>query len=227
MSQLHTDNLLPTLPKTLLAELFAKAERVHLPAGHTLFRIGDTGNGCYQVVQGVVKVVITSEQASERIIAILGAGSCLGELSMLDGLPRSASIVAIQECQLLFVTRDAFRKYARQHPEVYEHLTVMLSRRLRETDDLLAATSFLTVKARLARSMLELVKHLGQRKATNAVEIPHRITQSDLAAMAGIARENVSRTLMEWKQQEIVTQSSQFYCVKDVAALERQLYPNG
>ena len=110
---------------------------------------------------------------------------------MLDGLPRPASIVAIQECHLMFVTRDYFRKYARQHPEIFEHLTVMLSRRLRETDDLLAATSFLTVKARLARSMLELVKHLGQRKANNTIEIPHRITQNDLAAMAGVARENV------------------------------------
>ena len=125
-------------------------------------------------------------------------GAFIGELSILDGLPRSAAIVAIRDCELSFVTRDTFKKFAKQKGEIYEHLTCLLAHRLRETDDLLAATSFSTVKARLARALLELTKHLGKEKGAG-IEIDHRISQTDLAALAGIARENVARTLAEWK----------------------------
>jgi CRP/FNR family cyclic AMP-dependent transcriptional regulator len=219
----HSDNLLPSLPAAMLAELFATPERIQLTAGHVLFRSGDEGNGVYQLTQGVVKVVISSAAAAERIIAILGPGSFIGELSMLDGLPRSASIIAVQDCKLLFVTRETFKAYAGKHPQIFEHLTTMLAKRLREADDLLAASSFLNVKARLARALLELSKCLGKKNGRGEIEIVHRISQGDLAAMAGIARENVSRTLAEWKQQNIVSQTSQNYHLHDVAALEREV----
>jgi CRP/FNR family transcriptional regulator len=216
-------DVLTSLPNALLSGLFANATPVNLEPGQVLFRNGDEGDGCYQLEQGVVKVVMSSSHDNERIIAILGPGSVIGELSVLDGLPRSASIIAIRECHLKFITSAVFKQFAKAHPEIFELLTKLLARRLRETDELLAATSFMKVKARLARAFLELATHLGQGKGDGTIDITHRISQSDLAAMAGIARENVARTLTEWKQQNLVTQSAHFYRLNDLSALQRQV----
>ena len=80
---------------------------------------GDAGDGCYRLEQGLLKVVVSSPKGDERSIAILGPGSIVGELSVLDGLPRSASIIAIRDCLLQFVSRDAFERCTKEHPEIY------------------------------------------------------------------------------------------------------------
>ena len=97
----------------------------------------------------------------------------------------------------------------------------VLALRLRETDQAVAADSFLTVKARLARALLELSEYLGEDAGEGRVLIRHKIGQSDLAAMAGVARENVNRALSDWKRRSLVTRSSGFYCLNDVTTLKR------
>ena len=87
----------------------------------------------------------------------------------------------------------------------------------------MAASSFLTIKARLARALLELGKHVGQDDGTGRVVIRHKISQSDLAAMAGVARENVSRVMSDWKRNKVVTRSSGLYCLSDIATLKRKM----
>ena len=94
---------------------------------------------------------------------------------------------------------------------------------MRETDEALAATSFLTVKARVARALLELAEFLGEDRGSGRVLIHHKIKRSDLAAMAGVAPENVSRVLNDWMQGHVVSCSSGFYCLEDVAKLKSQL----
>jgi Crp-like helix-turn-helix domain len=86
----------------------------------------------------------------------------------------------------------------------------------------LAAGSFLTVKARVARVLLHLAKHLGEDTAGGRTMIGHKISQADLAAMAGVARENANRVLRQWKRKKIVTQLSSFYSFND-RALEHEL----
>jgi CRP/FNR family transcriptional regulator, cyclic AMP receptor protein len=97
----------------------------------------------------------------------------------------------------------------------------VLALRLRETDRAVAADSFLTVKARLARALLELTEYLGKNAGAGRILIRHKINQSDLAAMAGVARENVSRALSDWKRRGLVSRSSGFYCLNDIAILKR------
>jgi CRP/FNR family transcriptional regulator len=213
--------ILPRLPKNLSAQLFAGAASRHLEAGEALFVAGDTGDGCYRLEQGLVKVIVTSPQGEERILAILGPGAIVGELSVIDGGPRSASVVAVKECELSFVSRAAFKECTQQYPEIYHYLVDVLAARLRETDDALVAASFLTVKSRLARALLDLAKFLGEEEASGCVWIRHKVSQSDLAAMAGVARENVSRVLSDWKRRKLVTRSNGYYCLHDVATLQR------
>jgi CRP/FNR family cyclic AMP-dependent transcriptional regulator len=106
--------------------------------GEVLFRAGDVGDGCYRIQIGLVKIVVASQQGEERIISLLGPNAIVGELSMIDGRPRSASVVAIADCSLSYVSQDKFQKYSEAHPE----LTRTLARRLRDADEALAAADF-------------------------------------------------------------------------------------
>ena len=95
-----------------------------------------------------------------------------------------------------------------QNPEIRSYLVTVLASRLRETDEDFAAASFLTVKARLARALLELANFLGEDRGSGRILIRHKIKRSDLAAMAGVAPENVSRVMNDWMQRHVVTCTS-------------------
>jgi CRP/FNR family transcriptional regulator, cyclic AMP receptor protein len=213
--------ILARLPEPLSAQLFAGAKLCHLHAGDPLFAAGDSGDGCYRLERGLLKVIITSPQGEERILAILGPGEIAGELSIIDRQPRSASVIAIKDCELSFISQRNFEKCTKQDPDIYRYLVNVLALRLRETDQAVAADSFLTVKARLARALLELAGYLGEDAGEGRVLIRHQIGQSDLAAMAGVARENVSRALSDWKRRGLVTRSSGLYCINDIRTLKR------
>jgi CRP/FNR family cyclic AMP-dependent transcriptional regulator len=208
--------------EALSAQLFHVAKPRHLKAGGRLFAIGDAGDGCYRLDQGLLKAVVASRRGEERIIAILGPGAIVGELAMIDGLPRSASVVALHDCVLRFVSREAFMQCANTHAEIHQVLLAILAARLRQVDEALAATTFLTVKARVARALLELAEHIGEPLGGHIV-FNERISHADLAAMAGVARENVSRVLSEWRRRKLVTGSSRRFCLDNLAALKREM----
>jgi CRP/FNR family transcriptional regulator, cyclic AMP receptor protein len=215
-------NFLSELPETLFVQLFKEATACTLLGGETLFRAGDPGDGCYRIQTGLVKIVVASKQGEERIISLLGPGAIVGELSIIDGEPRSASVFAVSDCALSFVSRAKFEKFAEAHPELTSYLVRTLALRLRKADDALAATTFLTVKGRLARALLILAEYAGE-EANGRIELRHKVSQGDLAAMAGVARENVSRTMSDWRKRDIVTRSSDYLCIIDPAALAREM----
>jgi CRP-like cAMP-binding protein len=213
--------ILSRLPEPLSAQLFAGAKSCHLRPGDALFAAGDSGDGCYRLEQGLLKVIIASPRGEERILAILGPGEIAGELSIIDRQPRSTSVIAVKDCELSFISQKSFDKCTKQDPDIYRYLVNVLALRLRETDQTVAADSFLTVKARLARALLGLTEYLGEDAGGGRVLIRQKINQSDLAAMAGVARENVSRVLSDWKRRDLVTRSSGFYCLNDITTLKR------
>jgi CRP-like cAMP-binding protein len=86
-----------------------------------------------------------------------------------------------------------------------------------------AASSFLSLKGRVARTMLELAEHFGQEVAPGRIVIRQKIGQNDLAAMAGIARENVTRILNDWERHKVVSRLSGYYCLENKAQLEKQI----
>lgn len=136
------------LPADFVAELFSQARTVALVCNQALFHAGDPCDGCYRIVDGLLKVTAAAPSRRERTLAILGPGALVGELSMIDGAPRSASVTAIRNSRLSFVTRAAFEAFAKANPEVYRSISALLARRLRENNDALVATSFLSVRGR-------------------------------------------------------------------------------
>jgi CRP/FNR family transcriptional regulator, cyclic AMP receptor protein len=214
--------LLADLPRHLSVDLFSAATPVKLNADASLFLAGDVGDGCYRLEEGLLKVSMMSRGGTERILAFLGPGAIVGELSIIDGLPRSASVVAVRPANLSFISRAAFENFAAKHPEVYKSLVTLIAARLRETDAVLAAGSFLPLRGRVACTLLELAHDFGHDVGAGRIVIRQKIGQSDLAAMAGIARENVSRILNDWKRRKLVSRLSGYYCLENKARLQNE-----
>jgi CRP-like cAMP-binding protein len=215
--------LFSALPANLTELLFSNAKPVHLAADQVLFLAGDAGDGCYRIEKGLLKVSMVSTSGAERILSILGPGSIVGELAVLDGLPRSASVLALRESELLFVSKTKFDEYARKHPGLYQHLVALLASRLRETNDVIAAESFLPLRGRVALTLIELAEHFGESVGAGRIVIRQKFGQSDLAAMAGIARENVNRILADWKRRKLVSRISGYYCIESKSQLQREI----
>jgi CRP/FNR family transcriptional regulator, cyclic AMP receptor protein len=218
-----TKDMLAALPAKLSAELFAKARLVSLAADQSLFLPGDPSDGCYRIDEGLLKVSVIAATGAERILAILGPGAVVGELSMLDGTPRSASVAALRASKLSFISGAVFLAFADTRPEVYRHGMMLLARRLRDTNDALAATAFMSLKGRVARALLSLAEAFGHDVGNGRILIRQKVTQSDLAAMAGISRENVSRILSDWMRGGLVSRLAGYYCLESRAAIEQAL----
>ena len=214
--------LLWGLPEHLSGAVFKGATPVRLDINQVLFHAGDAGDGCYRVVDGLLKVTMLSRSGNERILAFLGPSAVVGELSMIDGLPRSASVVAVRLATLSFLSRAAFKTFAKNHPELYEHLVTLLAARLRETDAAIAAGSFLPREGRLACTLLELAGNFGDDAGDGRTIIRQRINQSDLAAMAGISRESACRIINDWERHKMISRSSGYYCIENKDRLQHE-----
>jgi CRP-like cAMP-binding protein len=216
------DTPFSALPADFAAALFGQARTVALGRNQTLFRAGDPCDGCYRIVDGLLKVTAAATSQRERILAIHGPGAIVGELSLIDGAARSASVTAIRDSRLSFVTRAAFEAFAQANPQVYRHISALLARHLRDNNEALVATSFLSVKGRAARALLSLADAFGEDVGSGRILIHQKLSQGDLAAMAGVARENLSRILQEWKRTALIKRLASYYCVENKAALERE-----
>src|SRR5262249_29076226 len=120
-------SLLSGLPQHLSASLFGNTTPVRLKGEEVLFLAGDAGDGCYRVEEGLLKVTMVSRAGSERILAFLGTGAIVGELAIIDGLPRSASVVAVRPSVLSFLSRSAFEEFANKNPVVYRSLLTLIA----------------------------------------------------------------------------------------------------
>ena len=218
------DTLLSGAPAVLSDQLFDVARVHQLKPGDVLFAAGDAGDGCYRLDKGLLKVMVTSTTGEERIVAILGPGAIVGELAMIDRMPRSASVVALRDSVLRFISREAYEKRVLACPETKQALLEILAFRLRQADEGLAASTFLSVKARVARALLELAELVGTPSGQQCIVLDEKISHADLATMAGAAREHASRVLSEWRRRNLVlTSVSQCYVLTDVAALKREM----
>ncbi|GGB52730.1 hypothetical protein GCM10011316_25970 [Roseibium aquae] len=198
-----------------LAEGLSRISRpMTLPAGSVLFEAGDPGNGCYALLEGSLKVALISLEGDEQLLAVLGPGDLVGELALLDERPRSATVTALKEARLSFIEKSAFDRFATDNPAIYRHMLFIVGKRLRNSNDVLAARSFLPLPGRVAQTLLQLSETFGKPLDNGRVLIHYKLSQSDIANMTGAARENVSRVLNDWKRGGIISRISGYYCLE-------------
>jgi len=191
--------------------------------GQVIFHMGDDGGSLYFIRKGRVKVTIPSPEGDEVILVILSAGEILGELSLIDGRPRSATVQAMEETEALCLRREDFVGLMRSRFGVALRMLEVLSQRLRDTDVMLAETHFLDINTRLAKKLLDLNKVFGV-KEEGGVRIGVRITQKDLASMVGATRESVNKQLRLLREQDIVNLSGGYIRIIDPMRLARRAH---
>ena len=212
------------LPPEYSERLLACGRPLALPAGGILFRRGDAGDGCYWLETGTLKITVASSSGEERILALLGPGSIVGELAALDGLPRSATVVAMQPSKLLFLSRAEFQEMLQNTPALYQFLVSVLVQRLRQASEEAAAANFLTAKARVARALLQVAMLFGTKTSkADEVLVYTNLRRTDLAALAGAVRESVSRSLSEWRRNGTVSQPARSTYLINIKKLSREI----
>lgn len=185
-----------------LARIGAVAIPRTFPAGVRVFHEGDSSDACYIVRSGDLRV--TREHSDGRAIALatLGAGDIFGELAMIDGGARSASVETVTDAELLALPASDVRRVVAEHGDIAAKLIVAITRRLRETNERVARQSFQTVPSRVAGVLAQLIAEESIPVDRRGVTV--RMTQADLAQLAGTSRESVSRFLATLERAGVV-----------------------
>lgn len=202
------------------ARLAAAARISRVAAGRVIFRKGDTADSCYLIIGGAVKVSLISSDGQETVLAVLGKGDVVGEMALLDRLPRSATVTAIKTSELCQLTMSTLEWLAKEDSEVFRHLLCVMSARVRAGNET-SHTQQLPLKTRLARALLKLAEGFGERLPDGRVLIRQKVPQAELGRMVGAARENINRQMTDWGRAKVVTRISAYYCIECPQTLER------
>lgn len=215
--------LFSRLSREDLEALAAEAHERRYRRGEVIFHKDDPGDQFHVITAGKVRIVLFSPEGEEVTLAILGPGELFGELTLLDGGPRSATAVASEECHTLVIERDGFVSWLSTRPAAGIALLRVLSRRLRRSDELLGDVAFLNVPGRLAKKLVQL-NHLYRRETAAGQPVEVRLTQEELASTIGVTRESANKYLRYFSSKGWVTLKKGRIVVLDPAALEQQVY---
>jgi CRP-like cAMP-binding protein len=172
------------------------------PAGVRVFHEGDHSDACYLVRKGDLRVTREHPDGRAITLATLGPGDIFGELAMLDRQARSASVETLTDAELVALPAADFRRLLSERPEISVKLITALTKRLRETNERVARQSFQTVPSRVAGVLNQLIAEESAAAGRQGITI--RMTQSDLAQLAGTSRESVSRFLATLERAGVV-----------------------
>jgi CRP/FNR family cyclic AMP-dependent transcriptional regulator len=179
-----------TFPEDQLRALATMVTRRSAPRGSAIMHAGDPTDSLYIVISGRLKVMMGEADGKEVILGIIGPGEFFGEMGLIDDNPRSASVIAIEPCELLAVTKRAFKKCLVENVALAMAVMRVLVRRLREADRKIGSLAMLDVYGRVARLLLDMSENVNGRKV-----VTRRLTKQDIARMVGASREMVTRVM--------------------------------
>jgi CRP/FNR family cyclic AMP-dependent transcriptional regulator len=182
---------------------------------------GQLGEEVMILLSGRVKVTFTTAEGKEVVLRFCGPGDLLGELSVLDELPRSSSVVALEPAEALVLAASDFRGLIASHPELALRLLRSISRRFRDADRKRIEFAASQTLARLAARLAELADAYGE-STEDGVAIDLRISQEELAGWTGSSREAVAKALHTLRELELVQTDRRRLTVTDLDGLRRQ-----
>jgi CRP/FNR family transcriptional regulator, cyclic AMP receptor protein len=179
-----------------LERLSALLQEKSFPAGASILTAEQPGEAVYILLEGSVKVYLTHTDGSEVILAILGPGEIVGEMSLADSLGRSASVTTLEASTFLWMDRPTFLFGMEEIPSIARNLVGLLSRRLRLADTHTRSLASLDVHGRIAAQLLAFAREYGEPLPDGGgVLIPLRLTQTDLGGLVGASRVRVNQAL--------------------------------
>ncbi len=210
--------LFRNLPESDLRKISLKFEFMDLPMGEVLFYEKDTSSDMYLILEGKVRASLFDEHGNELVLAELGPGEFLGEMSMIDQLPRSATVIAEEPTKLASLSRDAFLKILRENPDISVNVIKALVARLRRTDYMVEALAFRNVESRIVKFLLEVGREMGVTE--NGKFKVRKMTHRDLASRVGSSREAVTKALKALNFKGVIEDSGNFWLVSPNAEEE-------
>ena len=213
--------LFAALDDDAASALRASMTEVSVARGRSLFDEGDPGDRLYVVTAGKIKLVRTSVDGRENLLAVLGPGEMFGELSLFDPGPRTATATAVTETRLIGLGHDDLQPWLAGRPEVAGQLLTALARRLRRTNESLADLVFSDVPGRVAKALLDLAQRFGT-PTENGLHVTHDLTQEELAQLVGASRETVNKALADFAQRGWVRLEARAVDILDVERLTRR-----
>jgi CRP/FNR family transcriptional regulator, cyclic AMP receptor protein len=182
------------------AEVLAKElEMIDFRKGDVVFSEGEPGDSLYIVVSGKIKLGRRAADGRQNLIAVMGPSDMVGELSLFDPGPRTATATAVVDTRLARLRKQALRPWLNNRPEITEQLLRVLARRLRRTNDALADLIFTDVPGRVAKNLLQMAGRFGSREG-GVLRVQHDLTQEELAQLVGASRETVNKALADFAQ---------------------------
>ncbi len=186
-----------------LEELIEVARVENVPARAEIFHKGDEAQTLFVILSGRLKVTATSAEGEEVILSIMEPHETIGEVALFASSPRTGTVTALEPCELLVLHRRDLMRFLKARPEVTLHVLEILAGRLLRLSERVEDTRFLNLPGRLAKQLLRLAGRFS-RPAETGVVIDLRLSQTDLAEMAGATREAVNKQMQAWKQEGIV-----------------------
>lgn len=206
-----------------LAELASLLHRRGFEAGANVMTAEEPGEGAYVILGGSVKVYITHTDGTEVILAILGPGEVIGEMSLADSLGRSASVLTLEDSAFLWMDRRTFLSSMEEMPYICRNLVGILSRRLRLADTHTRSLAALDIHGRVAAQILAFAREYGEPLPSGGTLIPLRLTQTDLAGLVGASRVRVNQALGYYRKRgSISLDNDHRMIVHDEEALVRR-----
>ena len=205
-----------------LSFLAQRAIPRHYSAGETVFGEGEPCSGLYVVESGQVRIFKSSASGREQVLSIDGPGSSIAELPVFDGGNYPASVAAIDDATLLFVSKQDFQALCLAHPQVALKVLRVVGARLRRLVGIIEELSFTTVRHRLASFLLRLAQKEGDRTA-EGVAITMPISNQELASQIGTVRELVSRNLSRLQAEGMIKIDGRTVIVRNLKALEAEV----
>jgi len=211
--------LLRHLPPAELKRVAAAMVVARHPAQTTIFQKGDQSPSMMAVVRGRVKICTYSAEGKELVLNIIDRGGVFGEIAVLDGRPRTADAVALDETDLLVLDRNKLLPILAAHPDLATRLIGVLCERLRQTSEQLEDAMLREAPSRLARGLLRLAGTFG-RDETDGTRLDIKLSQQQLGNLIGASRESVNKHIVDWTRTGYLAMKSGCIVIRDREALE-------
>ena len=207
------------LTPTQLDWVAQHAHRRNFEAGRNVMTIEQPGEAVYVILYGTVKVHIEQGER-DVILAILGVGDMLGEMSLIDSVGRSASAVTLESSLLLWMDKNTFNYMLDNFPPVARNLVKIMSARVRLSDQMIQALATLDVNGRVARQLLAFAEKYPREK-DGVTQISITLTQGDIADLVGASRKRVNQAMVLFKEQDLIDDADGRIAIKDSKGLAR------
>ncbi len=198
--------------------LAARFVRRRYSQGELLFSEGDACKGLYIIDSGRLRIFKSSASGREQVLAVEGPGGSVAELPVFDGGAYPASVSAVEDSQILFISRQDLRQFCLEHPEVALKMLAVVGARLRRLVGIIEELSFTTVRQRLVASLVRLAQTEG-RAAEGGIAFTLPGTHQEMAHQLGTVRELVSRNLMRLQAEGLLEVDARSIVVRDLAGL--------